>query len=169
MRRGLLQYSEFGFLSHIFLSWLLSRKTLTRIECIATRSSRLLALREVVAFSLSTSLFFWAGSVITSGGYGGWLIAIVFWIGASLIVCLISPRFPVFFGILTTTSVDLSLIFENARWSQGHGNNNYWQYFWSNELKIYVVVWIISVLLSLIVSVPIYFRRPHDVSHDPTS
>lgn len=120
------------------------------------------AARDALALFVTFSLVFWSGPVIQSGGYAGWLIGLLLGLLAPLFVCLLAARFPVLFGALAATCIVLSVLLADARWYSTQtrdATGYYWQHFWKRGFRGYAIIWLVAVLLSLIVSLPIHAQR----------
>jgi hypothetical protein len=122
--------------------------------------------RDACAAVCALSLVLWAGTVIRSGGYAGWLIYPLVVIFTALCVCLIARRFPVFFGALVAGCIVVSLSVDYVRDEWGHPYRSYhqlWNIYWQEfSIARLLVYWLFTFALSLIVSLPIYaYRQKH--------
>ena len=116
-------------------------------------------IRDVVALAIAVSFVVWSGPLAFSALYAGWLVAILLVIAGSLVVCLVSAHWPIAFGILVATSINISIVLQNASWSHAHGNPRFWEEFWSGEYKHFLMIWVIFTGLSFVVSIPFHLRR----------
>jgi ABC-type Fe3+ transport system permease subunit len=82
-----------------------------------------------------------------------------FVIAAPLFISLLASRFIIFFGLLTALSIVVSLLLQNARFRLEHGDSQFWTRFWETDLKSWFLITIVACLLSLFVSIPIYFLK----------
>jgi len=148
-----------GFFASLFLFWLFRNETLQRIENVLGRLPWSLHIRNTISILGALSLLFWTGPLIRSGGYSGWLLAILLCILATLVICIIAARFSVAYGVFTATCITCSLLVSDARSEIGRGNTEYWSEFWQNEFASYSVTWLVATVVSLLISVPIQICR----------
>jgi hypothetical protein len=148
-----------AFVVSLLLFWLFSAVTLRRVEAMFLRVPHSSAVRDFLAFAITVSLVFWTGPVIQSGGFGGWLLALLFCIVAPLVVCLLALRFVVAFGALASTCIELSVLLTYARSFNAHSTADYWQRFWQVDWRTWAGMLPFAVGLSFVVSLPIYIQR----------
>ena len=88
----------------------------------------------------------YAAPVIRSGGYGGWLLALVGCVLCPFAVALVAGRWHVAFGVLAAGAVQASF-FVNDRWiepaGRGYGTS------WNIEIAFAVVALCLSLPASL--------------------
>ena len=103
-------------------------------------------LRCGAAILLIGTVGLYAAPVIRSGGYGGWLLALVGCVVCPFTVALVAGRWHVLFGVLTAGAVQASF-FVNDRWIEparrGYGTS------WNIEIAFAVVALGLSLLASL--------------------
>jgi hypothetical protein len=150
-----------GFLGTLLISYSVRSDPIENIEDSTAHSKVAGWVRVVLAFIIAASLVIWSGPLAFSAGYAGWLVALFLVITASLVVCLISAHWPIAFGILVATAIDVSIVLQNARWDRAHGNPRFWEEFRNGEYKGFLMIWMLLAGLSLTVSIPIYLKRLH--------
>ncbi len=148
-----------GFLGTLLISYLVRRDPLNNNEVLTAQNRSAPWIRDVVALSISASFVIWAGPLAFRAMYAGWLVAIFLVIAGSLLVCLIAVHWPIVFGVLVATAIDVSLLLQNARWKRAHGNLHFWDDFWNGECKVFLGIWAFLAGLSLVVSIPIHIKR----------
>jgi hypothetical protein len=108
---------------------------------------------------MTLSLVYWSGPVITSAGFGGWLVALLFLVAAPIVICLIAPRHSILFGFFAVTCIEVSVILANAHSMISHGDYAFWSVFWRRDFVPHLLMWCIFALISLGVSIPVYRAR----------
>jgi hypothetical protein len=122
--------------------------------------------RDVCAAVFTLSLVSWAGPVVRSGGYDGWLVFPLVVVLTALFVCLLATRFPVLFGAFVAGCIVVSVSVDYVRDEWAHPHRSYqelWKIFWQEfSIARLLAWWLFGFALSLIVSLPIYvIRRKH--------
>ena len=146
-----------GFFGSFFLFWLLKQNNLLVIEGVFEHIPYSSVVRNITAFVIAITTFFWAGRTILYGGYAGWLIAFFLWLIAPLVVSLVAKKYVVVLAAITNISILLSSFREDARhWAS---SSDFWDMFWRRDVYAFAVVILIAISFSLIVSIPIYLLR----------
>ena len=114
-------------------------------------------IRNITAFVIAVTTFFWAGKMMQSQGYGGFLLAFFLLIVVPLIVCLIATRYVVFYGIVTNICIVLSLVREDARY-YAH-SAEFWDSFWRRDVYFLLIIILFAITVSLPVSISVYLEK----------
>lgn len=136
---------------------LFRRESLAAIEARLRHLPFATAVRYAVVFCALVALLVWSGPIMTSGGFAGWLIALLVWLASPAIICPLAPRCPILFGILAAGCTAFSLAVENSR-LYSSSRDIQWSHAFSNVGTL-AVVWCIAAALSLLVSIPVYVQR----------
>jgi hypothetical protein len=131
--------------------------TLSTIEKALRRFPNHAAIRFVLVVGLLTSLVVWSGPIITKGGFGGWLIALLVCMISQPIICSVAPRFPILFGVPTGACIVLSCRIENSRLYSKQREIQWSHAF--DESGALLQAWAIAALVSLIISIPVHLQR----------
>ena len=116
----------------------------------------------VVAFLVATSAVYWAGPFIRGFGFGGWVVGCLLNLLLPLAICVLASGWWLFLGCWAASCVTASLIIADASWSREHGVIDYWGRFLDSGWHTWLLIWLISVGISLVASVP--FRVFHSRS-----
>lgn len=146
-----------GILAATAWQTVFSKETLYRIEAVGAKMPLQTPVRYALAFLALVAVTLWSGPVIESGGFGGWLVALVVWLIAPAVVCVLAPRFPVVFGVLAAACSVASIAVQNSRLYSRQREIQ-----WSHALSDRVALldsFTIAVLLSLVISIRVQTSR----------
>ncbi len=136
---------------------LFQRESLTSIETALRHLPLSAAVRYSLVCSALLALAVWSGPMITSGGFGGWLVALFLWLASPAIICLLVPRYPILFGILSTGCTVFSLAVQNSR-LYSRSRDIQWEHAFSHPSTL-LAIWSFAAAVSLTVSIPVYVHR----------
>ena len=110
-------------------------------------------IRYGLALAVLTCVAIWYGPVVMTAGYFRLFGPLV----VSAIVCLLAPRFPVGFGIVTVICIAISCAIESSR-ADSPGHAVHWSSVWSDPEPLIFGSCLLCGM-SLLVSIPIHFYR----------
>jgi hypothetical protein len=148
-----------GFLIAYSVGWLLAPERLRRLDGDAAVRPRPALLRDALAAGVAVSCLYWSGRVIQGAGYGGWLVALFLGVAMPLVVCLLSVRQAVLWGLLVATCVAASTLAHHPQFRSGLFERRAWEGFWDRDASEWAAIWAVLAGLSLAVSVPLTVQR----------
>ena len=148
-----------GFGMAYCVLWLLSSNVQRWLGGNPAIRPKMAALRDLFAVCAAVSCLFWTGRVIQGAGYGGWLVALFLGVAVPLVVCLISIRLPVLWGLLTATCIAISTLAYHPSFRGRLVDSRAWERFWERDATTWMIIWTILSGLSLIVSLPLSASR----------
>jgi hypothetical protein len=167
----LLSWLRGGFAVWLFIVFFLSgllavvgwhaafdQETLSKIEVAVKDLPFQAPIRYALAVGALASLAIWAGPIMASAGFGGWLVAVLMWLIAPAFVCILAPRFPVVFGILAAAFSVFSIEVENSR-LYSRRREIQWQYLFSDHTAAFFFLFALAAVLSLLISIRIQTTR----------
>ena len=148
-----LVFGAAGYVASVVFGALLAPRSFSRIDAALGRSVPASVVRNSLALGFILATLVWAGSVIISGGFAGWLVFLLTSLLVPLVVCVLATRWSIAAGIVASTCILLSL------WTTHLGSRyrppgEVWE-----GWQLYAVAWLVAVGLSLIWSIPIHMRR----------
>ena len=116
-------------------------------------------MRYLAAAIFTLSLTYWSGALIFGFGWGGWIVALLVMLAASLVVGLVAPSHSILFGLAAVTCIEISVVLANARSSISHGDYKFWTVFWTRDFVPHVGMWCLFAGISLMATIPIRRAR----------